>query len=376
MTDKSGSDESRYFPHPAIRRFTSGIYQNYEALERASQDLLKMQYPRYSRFGTPMTDAVEQEITRLEGGYCSVSTCSGLAAITSVLMTFLRPGDHILLTRSVYEPVRRFVTTYLASLGINATFISANEFSHCEDYLTDKTKLIYIESPSSNIFEVTDIDIVTAIARQKGVLTVMDNTWSTPLLLNPLCHGVDIVVHSASKYLTGHSDAVIGIITTTERYYLPVRQYLMTSGMCAGGEESSSLYKGLKTLASRLKSQRETAQQLIAFLRRHPAIETVISPDLTSHPDHKTFMKYYQHSNGLFSFAIRKPSDARRDAFLNEFRTVKLAYGWGGVDSCLVPFTPSESPPCGSEMIFFRVSIGLEDRHDLITEFSSALSRL
>ncbi|MGX9273894.1 trans-sulfuration enzyme family protein [Pantoea ananatis] len=376
MTDKSGGGENRYFPHPAIRRFTSGIYRNFEELEQASQDLLKKQYPRYSRFGTPMTDAVEQEITRLEDGHCSISTCSGLAAITSVLMTFLRPDDHILITRSVYEPVRRFIMTYLTSLGINATFISANEFRHCEDYLTDKTKLIYIESPSSNIYEVTDIDTVTVIARQKGILTVMDNTWSTPLLLNPISHGVDIVVHSASKYLTGHSDAVIGTITTTERYYHPVRQYLMNSGMYVGSEESSSLYKGLKTLTSRLKTQSETAQQLIDFLSKHPAIETVISPNLSSHPDHKTFIKYYQHSNGLFSFAIRKPTDARRDAFLNEFKKVKLAYGWGAVDSCLIPFTPIHWPTASSEMIFFRVSIGLEDSHVLITEFSLALSRL
>lgn len=376
MTDRAANEENHAFPHPPVYRFTSGIYQDYQALERASKDLLKQHYPRYSRFGTPMTDAVEHEITRLEGGYGSLSTCSGLAAITSVLMTFLRPGDHILLTRTVYEPVHRFVSTFLHQLGITATFLTSAEFSHCDDYLTDKTRLIYIESPSSNIFEVTDIGAVAVQARQKGIMTVMDNTWSTPVLFNPLQHGIDVVIHSASKYLAGHSDAVVGIITTTEQYYAPIRQYLMNAGICAGGEESSSLYKGLKTLTTRLKNQRETAYRLIAFLLAHPAVETVISPHLTSHPDHETYRKYYQYSNGLFSFSVRNTSSTRRDAFLSQFRTVKLAYGWGGVDSCLIPFTPSYTSNDDPEWLFFRVSVGLEDGDILIAEFSSALSKL
>lgn len=376
MVDKVYSEEDSYFPHPPIHRFTSGIYPDFESLVYASQDSLKSRYPRYSRFGTPMTDTVECEITRLEGGYSSLSTCSGLAAITSVLMSFLRPGDHILMTRSVYEPVRCFVMTYLFELGISATFLSADEFGHLEDYVTDKTKLIYVESPSSNIFEVTDIDAVAKLARLRGIVTIIDNTWSTPLLLNPLHHGFDVVIHSASKYLAGHSDAVMGTITTTEQYYEPVRRYLIKSGVCAGGEESFSLYKGLKTLAVRLKIQQDTAQKLIRMLLAHPAISTVISPVLPSHSGHEIFCKYYRQSNGLFSFSVKKPTDQKRDDFLRELKTFKLAYGWGGVDSCMIPFRSPDWMTQDEEQLFLRVSVGIEDADMLAAELSSALSKL
>lgn len=376
MANKNSGEDDSYFPHPPIRRFTSGIYPDCASLDCASLDPLKSHYPRYSRFGTPVTDAVEREITRLEGGYRSLSTCSGLAAVTSVLMSFLRSGDHILLTRSVYEPVRRFVMTCLSQLGISATFLSAEEFSRLDDYVTDSTRLIYVESPSSNVFEVTDIAVVAQFARARGIVTIMDNTWSTPLLLNPLYYGFDVVIHSASKYLAGHSDAVIGIITTTEPCYEPVRSYLIKSGVCTGTEESFSLYKGLKTLGLRLKTQQVTAQRLVRMLLTHPAISMVISPDLLSHKDNETFCEYYKRGNGLFSFSVMKPTDEKRDAFLGQLKSFKLAYGWGGVESCIIPFRPPEWMSVNDGELFFRVSIGTEDADMLTAEFSSALARL
>ena len=376
MANKVPCAEESHFPHPPIYRSTSGVYPHFAALDSASQDALKSEYPRYSRFGTPVTDAVECEITRLEGGYGSLSTCSGLAAITSVFMAFLRPGDHILITRSVYEPVRRYVMTYLSGLGISATFLSAEEFCHLEEYVNDKTTLIYVESPSSNIFEVTDIALVARFAQERGILTIIDNTWSTPLLLNPLHYGFDVVIHSASKYLAGHSDAVIGTITTTERYYGTIRRYLMASGVCAGGEESFSLYKGLKTLPLRLKTQQKTAQKLIEMLSAHPVVTRVVSPALPSHASHDVFRKYYQQGNGLFSFAIKKTTDLKRDAFLRELRTFKLAYGWGGVESCIIPFRSPDWVADGNELLFFRISVGIEEEEVLANELLLALSKL
>lgn len=368
--------EREHFPHPPIFRFTSGIYSDCNELKAGAQDVLKSDYPRYSRFGTPVTDAVEHELTHLERGYGSLSACSGLAAITSVLLSFLRPGDHMLITRSVYEPVRRYVMTYLSRLGISATFLSSREFTQLERYVTENTTLIYVESPSSNVFEVTDIEVVAQFAKLRGIVTIMDNTWSTPLLLNPLRYGFDVVIHSASKYLSGHSDAIIGTITTTEQYYNPLRRYLIASGMCAGGEESFSLYKGLKTLALRLTAQQKTTQGLTEMLTTHPAVRRVVSPVLPAHTDHEVFRKYYQQGNGIFSFAVTKPKDSQRDVFLRRLAHFKLAYGWGGTESCIIPFSAPDWLPESDGLSFFRISVGIEEEGMLKTELSTALLEL
>jgi len=376
MVDEVSGKTGRYFPHPAVQRFTSGVYPDHHALVTASQDTLKENYPRYSRFGTPVTDAVEQEVTRLEGGYGSLCVCSGLAAITSTLLAFLRPGDHILVNRSVYEPVRHFINTYLSQRGVSATFLSSSEFMECDKFLNKSTTLIYIESPSSNVFEVTDIEFVVNQAQKNNILVVMDNTWSTPLLMNPIKHGVDVVIHSASKYLSGHSDAVAGIITTTEKYFSPLRKYLMMAGICLGGEESFSIYKGLKTLGVRLDTQANSASKIIELLSYHPHVGTVLAPQLITHPDHCTYNKYYKKYNGVFSFSVACVSDKKRDEFLAGFKIFKLAYGWGGVDSCIIPFTLTHFLISDPTQIFFRVSTGLEECDLLIADFKNALSFL
>lgn len=376
MVDEVPEKEGSYFPHPPVQRFTSGVYPDHQALVAASQDILKENYPRYSRFGTPVTDAVEQEVTRLEGGYGSLCVCSGLAAITSTFLALLRPGDHILVNRSVYEPVRRFINIYLSQRGVSATFLSSSEFMDCDQYFKENTALVYIESPSSNVFEVTDIECVVTQAQKRNIVVVMDNTWSTPLLINPIKHGVDIVIHSASKYLSGHSDAVAGIITTTEKSFSPLRKYLMMAGICSGGEESFSIYKGLKTLGVRLDAQANSASKIIELLNSHPSVGTVLAPQLITHPDHGTYKKYYKKYNGVFSFSVACASDKKRDNFLAGFKLFKLAYGWGGVDSCIIPFTLMHFLPSDPTQLFFRVSIGLEECDLLMADFKRALSVL
>jgi cystathionine beta-lyase len=330
----------------------------------------------YGRVGTPTTFAFEQAMAELEGGFRSIATSSGIAAISAVLLGFLDCGDHLLIADSVYEPVRRFCNRMLARMGIETTYYNPSVGRDIEALVKPNTKVIYIESPGSGTFEVQDIPAIVAVAKARGIRTAVDNTWATPLLLRPLDLGVDVSIQSATKYIVGHSDAMLGVVTSNTDCYEAVRRSTQDLGACAGSEECNLGLRGLRTLEVRLRRHEASALELAHWLEKHGGVRRVLHPALPSFPGHEIWNRDFAGSCGLFSIELAsRGADAAR-CFVDALKMFRIGFSWGGFESLVLPMHPDKSRTlplwrhCGPLM---RLQIGLEDVGDLKADLAQAL---
>ncbi|GLH64862.1 bifunctional cystathionine gamma-lyase/homocysteine desulfhydrase [Parageobacillus sp. G301] len=333
----------------------------------------------YSRTGNPTRHALEELIKDLEEGYAGFAFGSGMAAITAVMMLF-NSGDHVLLTDDVYGGTYRVMSKVLNRLGIESTFIDTSDLSNIEKHIQPNTKALYIETPTNPLLKITDIQAASTIAKKHSLLTIVDNTFSTPYWQTPLALGADIVVHSATKYLGGHSDVVAGLAVVNSEELAEKLHFIQNStGGILGPQDSWLLMRGIKTLGVRMEEHEENTRKIVEFLASHPTVQKVYYPGLETHPNYEVAKKQMRGFGGMVSFDVGSAEKA--DQVLNRVRYFTLAESLGAVESLIslpAKMTHASIPKERREQLgitegLIRISVGLEDVEDLIEDLAQAL---
>ena len=335
-------------------------------------------YPRY--FNVPNQRVVATKVAALEKGQDALVFGSGMAAISTLLFAHLKPGDHSIFQADLYGGTYHFAATELSAFGIEVSFAgNAKEF---ERNLRHNTRVVYIESPSNPLLRCVDIQLVARLARQHGLLTVIDNTFATPINQNPIELGIDAVVHSATKYLNGHTDVNAGLVVSSRQIVSKLAQYAVNHGGTLDTHACYQLERGLKTLALRVKQQNTNAERLARFLNGHPAVAGVNYPGLPGHPDHKIAARQMRGFGGMLSFELHNA--AAVDELISRFELATPALSLGGVETlvCVPSLTshrslsPEERARAGISDGLVRVSVGIEDIEDILQDFEQALAHI
>lgn len=321
----------------------------------------------YSRVANPTVRVLEEKVATLEEADDAIALSSGMAVISAVLLTYLRHGDHLVLSSRAYGPALTIVRDLLEPLGVEVSRLEPSEFSQLEEHLRSNTKLVYLESPSSLTFEVCDLVAAAKVARARGVTTVVDNSWATPIFQRPIAAGIDLSLHSGTKYLGGHSDILLGAIAGRTDAIRRVRQTAILLGASLSPEDAFLGVRGLRTLPLRMKRHEESALDLARRLMAHSRVREVLHPAHPFFPTHSLWLEQFEGSSGLFSFRI----DGDPRAFCDALEVFLLGVSWGGHESLALPaavlpevlLEDPVRPSLPSDLI--RLSVGLEDPEDL-----------
>ncbi len=333
----------------------------------------------YGRHGTPTARSLEEAIAELEGGHRAFVYPSGLAACVTALLSFVKQGDHVLLTDSVYAPVRRLAGSFLKRFGVTSTFFDPCIGSGIAALIQPNTKVVYVESPGSHTFEVQDIPAIAAEAHKAGATVIMDNTWATPLYYRPLDHGVDISVQAATKYIVGHSDAMLGIVTATKEAYPALKATTHELGQIAGPDDIYLAQRGLRTMHVRLERHWATGVKLASWIREQPEVAVVLHPALETDPGHKLWKRDFKGASGLFAFVLHPMEAAVANTLVDSLELYNIGASWGGYESLILPIHPNEGrtatkwPYPGPG---FRIHAGLEDPDDLLDDLKQGFAAL
>ncbi len=334
----------------------------------------------YGRMGTPTSQAFEEAITRLEGGHKTVHAASGLNAIATALLSFTKAGDHVLITDSAYGPTRRFANDTLTPYGVEVEYFDPTIGAGIAALLKPNTSVVFLESPGSLTFEIQDIPAISAAAKTVGAKVLIDNTWATPLLLQPLRLGADVSIHSATKYIVGHADAMLGaIVCANEDSWLKVKKTATRTGACAGPDDIFLGLRGLRTLSVRLKQHQENALALADWLEKRPEVTRILHPAHPDFPGHALWKRDFAGSSGLFSVVIKPVPKTALAAMLDHLELFGMGYSWGGFESLILPTRPAAirtATRWDDPGIVLRLHAGLEDAGDLIRDLDSAFKRL
>lgn len=335
--------------------------------------------PYYGRRGTATHFAFQEAMCELEGGAGCALYPSGAAAISGALLSFLKQGDHLLMVDSVYEPTRALCDKLLQALGINTTYYDPLIGAEIVSLIRPETKVIFLESPGSLTLEVQDVPAICRIAKAHNIVTILDNTWASPILSKPFELGVDVSVQAATKYIVGHSDVMLGTASATEQYWPQLREYSYLMGHCASADDVYSASRGLRTLGVRLRQHEQSALVVADWLAKRPEVETVLHPALSSHPGHIQFERDFSGSNGLFSFVLKQGSAEQVKAFIEGMAHFKMGFSWGGYESLITANLNIQSLRTATTWPYkgplIRLHIGLEDVNDLIADLNEAFER-
>ncbi len=364
--------------NPPVYRASTILHPSVEAMERSGRT--PFEGVRYGRYGTPTTFAFEEAMAEVEGGGKCIATSSGLAAITGALMAVLRAGDHLLMVDSAYFPTRKFCDAVLAGLGIETTYYDPTIGAGIAAMIRPETRVVFTESPGSLTFEVQDIPAIAEAAHAAGAVVMMDNTWGV-LTFQPFAHGVDISVQACTKYVVGHSDAMLGAITCRDPdLWLKVKTSVAAFGHSPGTEELFLGLRGIRTLPVRLRQHADAAMALARWLEARPEVDRVLYPPLESDPGHALWKRDFTGASGLFGVVLKPASKAQLDRMLDGYAHFKLGFSWGGFESLVIPTTghavirtASDWAPPGPSL---RFHAGLEDVEDLIADLESGFERL
>ncbi|TBW35522.1 cystathionine beta-lyase [Siculibacillus lacustris] len=366
--------------NPPIVRMSTALFDSVAELRdfRARRD--RERVITYGSRGTPTTHALEDLVTELEGGHRTRLFPTGLAAIVQVFLTWLRPGDHVLITDAVYQPVRTLAAGLLADFGIAVDWYAADG-TDIEARIRPTTRLIYVEVPGSFAYEICDLPKIGTVARARGILVAADNTWGAGVLYRPLDLGADISLTAATKYLGGHSDVMMGSVTTTAEVWPRLTASCDAMGVTVGSDDAWLVLRGARTLTTRLAAHAAHALDVARWLEAHPAVRRVWSPALPSHPDHALWRRDFHGTNGLLSFALHRPDEAAVDAVIDALELFGIGASWGGYESLVMPADLSRARSVGAHpgpppQFLIRLHIGLEDPADLIADLDRALAPL
>ena len=367
--------------NPPVYHASTILSETVEEYRRKRKDWLQdLPGTYYGRFGTPTLEALQEAIAALEGGHRCLLYPSGLAACAGALLAFLSAGDHLLVSDSVYGPTRNLARGLLKRFGVSTTFFDPLLGRGIESLIQPNTRVIYLESPGSLTFEVQDVPAIAEVARRRGITTVIDNTWATPLYFKPLAHGVDASVQSATKYIVGHSDAMLGAITCTKEAWPKLRSSTYELGQTAGPDDVYLGHRGLRTLAVRLKAHWETGVALAQWIARRPEVERVLHPALAGDPGHAIWKRDFTGASGLFGVVLKEGvTDRALCAMIDGLELYGIGSSWGGYESLVVPFDPREArsaTPWPYKGPCFRIHAGLENVEDLTADLEAGFERL
>jgi cystathionine beta-lyase len=349
--------------------FTSSSFEYLDASENL--------YPRY--FNTPNQQAVVDKLCAIEQAEAGILFSSGMAAISTTMLTLLGSGDHVLIQNDIYGGTHHFITADFDRFGIEYTFV-ANQPGDMEKALQDNTKMIYIETPSNPLLSITDIQAVAALARKHQIVTVIDNTFATPVHQNPISLGIDIVVHSGTKYLGGHSDICCGVILTRHSLAQQIRQTAANLGGSLNAETCYLLERSIKTLGIRVERQSSNAAAIARCLHGNPNISKVYYPGLEDHPGHDIARRQMSGFGAMLSFELAAEVDPQQ--FLRKLRIITPAVSLGGVETIIcspaqtshVKVSKTEREQMGINDNLLRLSVGIEDVEDLTGDLTAALT--
>lgn len=333
----------------------------------------------YGRKGNPTMEALENLWSELEGAAGSVICPSGASAVTTAILSCVKSGDHILVLDSVYRPTRNFCNNHLARFGVETTYYDPMIGAGIEKLIRPNTRVIFLESPGSQTFEVQDAPAIVAVAKKHGISTMMDNTWATALLFKPLDFGIDISINAATKYPSGHSDVLIGLIAANESHIGALKATHGDLGLYLGPDDVFLTLRGLRTMKLRLREQGANALAIAKHLATLPGIKTVLHPALPTCPGHEFYKRDFKGPSGLFAIVLDAVSDAQVVAFLDSLDLFGMGYSWGGFESLAVPFDPNPYrtvnawAPGGRGI---RLNIGLEAPEDLIADLEGGLKAM
>ena len=363
--------------NPPIVRASTVVFENtaHQREMRARRDSERIF--SYGARGTPTSFALEDAVSELEGAYRTRLLPTGLAAIGMALLSYLKPGDHLLITDSAYLPVRHITEQFLRPYGIEYTFFAADG-SDAESKMQSNTRMVYAEAPGSLVYEMCDLPALAAMAHARGAMVMVDNTWGSGVQYRPLALGADVSVMAATKYLSGHSDVMMGTVATTREMWEPLAERCDAFGMTVSPDDAWLVLRGLRTLSARLKMHEQHALQVAHWLTTQPAVKTVFCPALPTDPGHALWKRDCDGTNGLISFELPVGTSGDTvDRLIDGMKLFGLGASWGGYESLVTPAAMTQARTVtdwSARGPIIRLHIGLEDPADLIADLAQAFS--
>jgi len=373
-----GEEREDYFNAvaPPVMQTSNFAFRTVDEMRRGLRE--EFSYPAYTRGVNPTVEMLREKMAALEGAEDALVFASGSGAIASAVMSNVNQGDHIVSVRNPYSWTNTLFTKLLPGFGVEASFVDGNDSENFERAIRPDTRILYLESPNSFTFELQDLRAVSAIAKKHGILTMIDNSYSSPLYQQPLKLGIDLSIHSATKYIGGHSDTIAGIVCGSREMMRRIFDSgYMTLGGVAAPFNAWLLLRGLRTLELRLERSSESAVKIIRFLEKEPAVEKIYYPLYEGNPQYELARSQMEKAGGLFTIALRANSVAEVERFCNSLKRFLLAVSWGGHESLVMPRCLGMAPDskeAGYNLVRFYV--GLEDPQTLIDDIRQALQTL
>ncbi len=351
----------------ATHRASTIVFENAEAY--ATRGQRGHEGYTYGLYGTPTTRTLEAKLTALEQGVRTFLVPSGQAANSIAILPFLKAGDKILIADSAYPPVRDFANRDLVRFGVEVVYYDPVSVEDLAAKIDERTRLVWCESPGSTTMEVQDLPAIAEIAHRHGALVGCDNTWATPLNYKPLTLGADIVTEALTKYISGHSDLLMGSITVrSEELITPIRSTLGRFGVGVSPDDATLVLRGMETLGVRLKHAAEGAGKLIDWIERHPVVDRVLFPSLPNFPGHDIWKRDFLGVSGVFSVVLKPQAVPHAAAALDVLKTIAIGASWGGTRSLIAPMPVRQNRSAtnwGEDDLVLRISVGLEDPADI-----------
>lgn len=357
--------------NPPVYRASTFLFETASAWDASREHARRFDIIRYGQLATPTTVALEEAIAAIEGGYRAMLLPSGLAAVTVALQALVRSGDHILVADTVYPPTRIFCDTTLRRFGVDVTYYDPLIANGIGALCKENTRLVFLESPGSMTFEIQDVPAIARAAHARNVAVLLDNSWATPLYFPAMQHGVDVSILAATKYIGGHSDVMMGTITTTEPLYERIRTAVAETGFCVSSDDAYLALRGLRTLALRLERHQRNALHVSEWLAKRPEVARITYPALAGAPGHALWKRDFRGASGLFGVELRPVPKRAVDAMLDALELFGMGASFGGFESLAIPMDPRpyrSATRWTHDGPLIRLHVGLEDPNDLVAD--------
>ncbi len=375
-----GEERDEYYGAVAPPIFQTSNFCFKTVGEMRTKLMKELETPFYTRGFNPTVATLRKKLAALEGTEDALVFSSGSAAVAAAVMSVVKAGDHVACVQKPYSWTNNLLTKYLSKYGVTSTFVGGGEAADFEKAIQPNTKLIYLESPNSLTFEMQDIEAITKLAKSKNIKTIIDNSYNSPLNQSPVKMGVDIILHSGTKYINGHSDVVCGVVCARHEHIMKMfAEEYMTIGSCISPQDAALILRGLRTLELRVNRSAETAKKISDFAENHPKIKQVYYPFSSKNPQLALAKKQMKQGGGLISFVIDAKDEAGVERFCDNLKRFLMATSWGGYESLVFPLcalaaSKSFENPLPWNMV--RLYIGLEDSDILIEDLKLSLDKV
>ena len=378
-------DNTNRSANPPVIRASTILFNTMQELyahEKKIKNHQKVSHYSYGRYGSSTTIELENMLKELEQAFHVFLTGTGFGGVALAIMSICRPGDEILVSDNVYGPTKEISEKLLKEFNVKAIFYNPESFDDLKNKVSKKTKLILVENPGSNTFEFQDLSKIVSLAKKKKIYTLLDNTWGTPLYLKPLKLGFDMSFSSATKYFSGHSDAMGGSLAVNKKVFKKIMFFYKLSGYRMSADEAYLIIRGLRTLDTRLKQHYENTKKVIDFLKNQKKVKEILYPYEPSSKNYKLWKKYYSGATGLLSIVIKSKKKSSVMKFVNSLELFGIGYSWGGFESLAILQDLKKQTEYTKGRHFFRFNndehivrlhIGLEDPKDLISDLKKSL---